>query len=48
MTAGGKRKADEALKPAAGSKLAPYAAAAPKPEKKQVGLLAFFSKKAAA
>ena len=57
LTAGGKRKAAEALLPrdvnvsgdAAGSKLAaPAVAAATKPEKKQMGLMSFFSKKAAA
>ena len=48
LTAGGKRKAGEALMP---SKLAASAGAgaavAAKPEKKQMGLLSFFSKKAA-
>ena len=43
LTAGGKRKLDEA----GGAKLAPPAVAAARPEKKQLGLMAFFSKKVA-
>ena len=43
LTAGGKRKLGEA----GGAKLAPAAVAAARPEKKQLGLMAFFSKKVA-
>ena len=49
LTAGGKRKLGELgkLGDAGGAKLAPAAVAAARPEKKQLGLMAFFSKKVA-
>ena len=50
LTAGGKRKLGELgkLGEAGGAKLAPAAVAvAARPEKKQLGLMAFFSKKVA-
>ena len=46
LTAGGKRKLGE-LGEAGGAKLAPAAVVAARPEKKQLGLMAFFSKKVA-
>ena len=49
LTAGGKRKLGELgkLGEAGGVKLAPPAVVAARPEKKQLGLMAFFSKKVA-